>query len=173
MGSKPTLSGKVKRKPTDVAKKIGITPAGVQYKRDRGLTDEEIISGEGKRGANGETLAAAQLRKEQALADLRELEVQQKRGELIELKTAVLAGASMAQMTRQRMMTIPNALAGLLASTTDEREIKRLLDSEITKQLEHLSNDFLSLEDLSSGIDGDPAPAPADGDGVGREAPDR
>ena len=160
-------------KPTEnqpsVAKKAALTRAGVKYKRDRGETDAEIIAGQGKSDASGETLASAQLRKEKALADLRELEVAQKSGALVPLDQAVLAGANMAQLTRQRMMTIPNTLAAICAASTDEREVKDIIDAEILKQLQHLSNDFLAAidEDVPGGGAGGVAAETLDGDGVG------
>lgn len=156
-------------KQPSVAKKAGLTRAGVKYKRDRGETDAEIIAGQGKSDASGETLASAQLRKEKALADLRELEVAQKSGALVPLDQAILAGANMAQMTRQRMMTIPNTLAAICAASTDEREVKDIIDAEILKQLQHLSNDFLAAidEDVSGGGAGGVAAETLDGDGVG------
>ena len=167
MPLKTTLSGKVKRKATDVAKKSGLTPAGVQYKRDRGETDEEILAGHGKRGDDGESLAAAQLRKEKAIADRREIEVAQLRGDLVERKAVELAGASMAQMTRQRVMTIPNTLAPQLRSMTDEIEIRECLRAECVRQLQHISNDFLALQYLSGSSEGDSPSAETDGNGVG------
>lgn len=154
-------------KPLSITKKTGLTRAGVKYKRDRGETDEEILSGKGRKAKDGETLIDAQLRKEKALADLRELEVSQKRGELIELQAAILAGAAMAQLTRQRMMTIPNTVAALCAATTDEREVKAIIEAEIVRQLQHLSNDFLSNTDLSGSSEGDPTASTPDSDGVG------
>lgn len=134
-------------KTKSITQKTGLTRQGVNFKRRRGESDADIMAGQGTADASGETLASAQLRKEKALADLRELEVAQKSGALIALDQAVLAGSAMAQMTRQRMMTIPGTLAGVLGATTDEREIRTILDAEISRQLEHLSNDFLSAAD--------------------------
>ncbi len=145
-----------------ITKKTGLTRQGVNFKRRRGESDAEIIAGHGTSDASGETLASAQLRKEKALADLRELEVAQKSGSLVSLDHAVLAGAAMAQMTRQRMSTIPGALAGVLGATTDEREIRTILDAEISRQLEHLSNDFLSAADEGIADGRSPQGAPED-----------
>jgi phage terminase Nu1 subunit (DNA packaging protein) len=154
-------------KTPSIAKKTGLTRAGVKYKRDRGETDEEILSGKGRKSKDGETLIDAQLRKEKALADLRELEVAQKRGELIERKIAELAGANIAQMTRQRLQTVPAAVASVCAASTDENEVKRIIDAEITKQLEHLAEDFLTSADLSGGSASDSTTEEADGLPVG------
>lgn len=161
------------KKTQEVANKSGLTPQGVNLKRRRGETDAEIIAGTGKADASGETLASAQLRKEKALADLRELEVAQKSGALIPLDHAVLAGANMAQMTRQRMMTIPNTLAALCAASTDEREVKDILDAEISKQLQHLSNEFLAAvdQDLPGGGASGSSSEEADGYPVGGSEP--
>ena len=67
------------------------------------------------------------------------------------------------------MMTIPNTLAAICAASTDEREVKDIIDAEILKQLQHLSNDFLAAidEDVPGGGAGGVAAETLDGDGVG------
>jgi len=152
-----------------IAKKAGLTVPGVRYKRERGWGDEEIIAG--VREVEGESLADAQLRKESALANLRELEFQQKQGEVIPLTMASAAWAQLCQMVRQKLSGLPNALCDQLAAMTDPTEVRLFLIRETDRCASQLADDFLdagaAIVDDSS--EGDASADAADGDRVGGE----
>lgn len=152
-----------------IAKKAGLTVPGVRYKRERGWSDEEIIAG--VRETEGESLADAQLRKESALANLRELEFQQKQGDVIPLALAAAAWAQLCQLVRTKLSGLPNALCDQLAAMTDPTEVRLFLIRETDRCAAQLADDFLDAGAaiVDSGGEGNEAADPADGDGVGGE----
>ena len=154
-------------RPTDeqIAEAAGITVDEVKRRR---LAKREA----GKRRVpepSEEILPEAILRKESALADLRQLEVAEKQGELIPLSDASRQFALMAQLTRQKMGAIPNALCDQLAAYTDPGEVRAFLIREIDLRLVHLANDFSAAarELVDGGEEGDSASEASDGDGMG------
>ena len=159
-------------KDSEIAAKSGLTVPGVRWKRQKGWTDEEIISGQ--RAVEGETLVAAQLRKEIALADTREIERDEKQGTLIPLAEAQRAWSMLIQTTRTKFTALPTALAAQLAAYTDAGEIRELLTKDIDRRLEQLAEEFQQAARgaLDDGGEGDKATGTADGDGVGGETPD-
>jgi hypothetical protein len=80
----------------------------------------------------------ARRRKETALAELRELELRQRRGELIEAADAVREWSSACAMVRTRLLALPDRVAASLAGKA-EAEIREALTSEITAALTALS----------------------------------
>lgn len=165
---------KSSKKTAAVAKKSGLTRQGVHYKRKRGETDEEIISGQGKSDPYGETLAAAQLRKEKALADLRELEYRQKSGELIPVIEMQNAWSVLVRVTRNNLTAMPASVADQLAAITDPVEVRQFLTVELDRRLGELADEFqhTAIRALDDGDPGDPAAGTADGDGMGGEVPE-
>ena len=85
------------------------------------------------------TLAAAQLRKETALADLREMEVRRKRGELVEKVKVEAEAFRCGRTVRDALMAVPDRLAAVLASETDQKKVHLMLTKEIRQALEALS----------------------------------
>ena len=159
-------------KDSDIAKKSGLTVPGVRFKRSKGWSDEEIIAGE--RVVEGENLVGAQLRKEIALADTREIERDQKLGELVSLAESKRAWAMLIQVTRTKFCAMPNAVAAQVAAMIDAGEIRAFLTREVDRRLEQLAEDFQQAARvaLDDGGEGDKATGAPDGDGVGGEAPD-
>lgn len=88
--------------------------------------------------STSETYAEAQRRKEVALADLRELELAQKSGQLVEVNTAALFLANASKAVTNQLLALPDKLAPLLASITDIREARDLILKEIKQVLENL-----------------------------------
>ena len=84
----------------------------------------------------------AQRRKEIALADLREMEVKQKRGELIESDEVSLRWATICTTIRDGMLSLPSKLSDRLAAMTNEREIHSLLRIEIRAELTRISGEL-------------------------------
>lgn len=87
---------------------------------------------------SGESYAEAQRRKEVALADLRELELAQKSGQLVEVTTAALYLANATKAVQNQLLSIPDKTAPLLAAVTDVRECRDLVLKEIREALELL-----------------------------------
>ena len=85
-----------------------------------------------------EDLAAAQLRKESALASLREEELKQKRGELAPLIMVNAYICGMIVKARDILMRIAPELRDWLAATSDPVEIEKRLDAEIRRALGEL-----------------------------------
>jgi hypothetical protein len=154
-----------------VAEKAGISPQNVNRRRRRGESDESIIENRHEQAPRDETLIDAQLRKESALANLRELEFQQKQGDVIPVAMASAAWAQLCQMVRQKLSALPNALCDQLAAMTDPTEVRLFLIRETDRCAAQLADDFLDAGAaiVDSGGEGDAATDPADGDGVGGE----
>ena len=150
-----------------IAKKAKLTVPGVRYKRQRGWSDDEIIAG--VQATKNETLIDAQLRKESALANLRELEYAQKQGDLIPVRDALNAWSVLVQLVRTKIGGMANACADQLAAITDPTEVRMFLMRETDDRLSHLANDFrqAAIDSLDGGGESDQPADQADGDGVG------
>jgi phage terminase Nu1 subunit (DNA packaging protein) len=129
-----------------VAKRAGTSKTTVNKKRLRGATDEQIVAeaqeksvtvGEGK----SETFFAAQARKEQALADIRELERNEKLGELVSEAAVTEKWAAIGSKFRDALMSLPSRI---INRVPDEwrREVNRIADEEVRKALQSLSDDI-------------------------------
>lgn len=86
------------------------------------------------------TLAEAQLRKETALADLRELELGRRRGRLVEKAKVEQEAFRVGRLMRDALLGLPDRLAGVLASESNQQKIHALLTKEIRQALEILCN---------------------------------
>jgi hypothetical protein len=165
------------RSAISIANEIGVTPAAVYARRKRGESDESILKlGRlpNKRDSKvGETLLSAQVRKERAVADLKELDLAHRRGDLIPVVDALRQWGTLLTMARVRITTMATACADRLASITDPVEVRAYLAKEIEDRLGHLTDDFRTAasEAMGSGDAGDDATAPGDGDGVGGTEP--
>jgi hypothetical protein len=93
-------------------------------------------------GALGERRADAQARKESALADMAEMEVKQKRGELIPKADVDLALRSFAASVRARLDVLPDQLAPLVSPVTDLDEIHALLAEHCRSILSAVADDM-------------------------------
>ena len=86
------------------------------------------------------TLAAAQIRKENALAELRELELGRKKGELIERVKVEADAFRIGRTVRDALLALPDRLSGVLAAESSQQKIHALLTKEFRQCLEALSN---------------------------------
>ncbi|MGC4052925.1 MAG: hypothetical protein QM757_26655 [Paludibaculum sp.] len=112
--------------------------------------DVAALRGElGGKGESGEPekYSDAVRRKEIALADLRELELAEKRGELVSATDAALRIAEICQMVRDAMVSIPTKIAPRLASMSSEREITAELRQVIRQELARISEQLKPEED--------------------------
>jgi len=85
-----------------------------------------------------ESLTAATMRKETALATLRELELAEKQGAVIPIEVAVAAWATVGQTVRDGLLSLPERVAPEVAALTDARQIRDLLRDEIRKILANM-----------------------------------
>lgn len=83
-------------------------------------------------------MANARAKKEMYLANLAEIEYQQKRGELIRIETVFRVIDAATTACREYLTGLPGRWASILAAETDEREIERLMDQEIRQALQQL-----------------------------------
>lgn len=90
----------------------------------------------------GERRSDAQARKEAALADLAEMDVQQKRGNLIPKDDVDAALRSFATSVRARLDVLPDQLAPLLAPVSDLDEIHALLAEHARSILAAVADDM-------------------------------
>jgi phage terminase Nu1 subunit (DNA packaging protein) len=139
-----------------IAKESGYSPGIVHRKLAQGQTAAEIIragklrpsrlaaaaalageAGGSKRA--GETYAEAQARKETALASLRELQLAERRGALIQRETVESEWTSVCTTIRDAMLGLPTKLCSRLAAMTDEPEITKYLRVEIRAELTRAS----------------------------------
>jgi hypothetical protein len=92
--------------------------------------------------AIGERRVDAQARKESALADMAEMEVAQKRGELIPKADVDAALRSFAASVRARLDVLPDQLAPLVSPVTDMDEIHALLAEHCRSILSAVADDM-------------------------------
>ena len=93
---------------------------------------------------DGETLAAAQLRKESALADLRQMEAARLRGELLPAEDVRRADEAIYAALRDRLRSIPMSLAPLLVEAAHkpnaEQGVHALMLSSIDEALTEIAS---------------------------------
>ena len=81
----------------------------------------------------------AQRRKELANAQLKELEVRKRAGELIEVATVEATVFEKGRQTRDALLSLADRLAGILAPVTDQAKVHEILLREIHQALEALT----------------------------------
>jgi hypothetical protein len=93
-------------------------------------------------GALGERRADAQARKESALADMAEMDVKQKRGELIPKVDVDMALRSFGASVRAKLDVMPDQLAPILVAVADLDEIHALLAEHCRGILSAVADDL-------------------------------
>jgi hypothetical protein len=81
---------------------------------------------------------SALLRKERALADLRELEYKAKAGQLIEIEKAESYLATATKVVTDQLLALPDKISPLLTALTDVRQTRDLLVTELRQILSNL-----------------------------------
>lgn len=100
--------------------------------------DKKPTAGRKQSGAD-ETYAEASRRKETALANLRELELTQKRGEFVSLAEINAHIAGMVIHSRDILLRLPGEMSDRLAKETKPVKIRKLLESEVDRCLRGLA----------------------------------
>jgi len=80
-----------------------------------------------------------------ALAELAEMRVRVRKGELIELKKACDAVARIDQTVRDSLLSMPSRLSGEFASLTDARQLHERFTAEVRQTLTHLSESIFAM----------------------------
>jgi hypothetical protein len=83
--------------------------------------------------------ARARAAREIAQAQLARLELEQKRGTLVEASQVRLAAFNCARKARDQLLAIPERVAVVLAAATDAGEVSRILELEVERICEELS----------------------------------
>jgi len=93
----------------------------------------------------GSRFQSAKARREEANADLTEIELQTRRGQLLIADEAKLAVADGDTTIRNRLESLPDMLAPQLAAESDEQKIRSMLTDHIESLLSDLSLSFYAL----------------------------
>lgn len=95
--------------------------------------------------AAAESTHAARLRKERALADIREMERDQRAGLLIPAEKVTAAWTKILAEVRSSVLRIPDNCASAVAATKNERQARNILADECELILGNLANDVRKL----------------------------
>jgi len=157
---------KVKISASALARAAGISQQAVS--KNQHLKHAEDGSIDAKASIESlEKLEDAQARKERALADLRELELAERRGELVSLAEVNEEAFAAARSVRDAMLAIADRTAAILAAESDPVKLHKILTDEIRKALGTTSTELPDL--VRPGVN---AGSTAPGIGVGGQAPE-
>lgn len=101
--------------------------------------NEQPLYGGRRTNSTGDLLAQ-RTRREKATASMAELLLAQKRGELISAREIEQAQFAIARQVRDRMLSIPDRIAAIVAAEADVHKVRELLTEEIRLALTELSN---------------------------------
>lgn len=113
-----------------------------------------VIAAPAPDAVTGERRSDAQARKESALADLAEMDVKQKRGELMEKKEALLAGRDFSTEVRSLLTVLPDQLAPLTTPSAEFDENHALIAEHSRLIMESLAHALLRYEAALSRVGG-------------------
>jgi phage terminase Nu1 subunit (DNA packaging protein) len=94
----------------------------------------------GERDPGDPMLVEAKARTEKLRADLLEIEIREKRGELVDADQVRRVQFNLARSTRNALLALPARLAPLLAPIGDASEVERHLEAEIRKICQQLAS---------------------------------
>lgn len=118
---------------------------GVAKRHQQERSQKEQEKTEKTPSASGSRFQTAKARREEANAELTEIELQTKRGQLLVADEAKLAVADGDTIIRNRLESMPDILAPQLAAETDEQKIRSMLMDHIESLLGDLSRSFYNL----------------------------
>ncbi len=154
----------------ELAKRAGVSKSLVSRKLAAGKTPDQIIAealeSRSRRAARDEAFAAgvassdqagepvaiekfaeAQRRKETALANLRELELAERRGELVEAVQVETEWVTVCAQIRDAVLSVPEKVAAELAALNDERAVSKILTEALREELGRVSMKLRSDDD--------------------------
>jgi phage terminase Nu1 subunit (DNA packaging protein) len=106
-----------------------------KWLRERTRTEQDSQHSEG----GSETLADAQRRKEVALADMRELDAQKAKGEVLDTEEVRNAVSGMIMACRAKLLALAGEICDKIAATSDPITVRELLDERIRQALAELA----------------------------------
>ncbi|NDV20834.1 hypothetical protein GO013_15595 [Pseudodesulfovibrio sp. JC047] len=104
---------------------------GTQTKREPGANQGG--------GTDTDTLTSERGKLARVNRKIKEVELAEKRGELVEAEGVMLAWANILSIFRSRMSVLPDKLAHKVANMTDPKECKKVISDYIREALEELS----------------------------------
>jgi len=107
--------------------------------------------GNGKRGPEENTYTVHRATREQALAELAQMQLAEKRGELVALSEVRRIATAAAKSACQALDLIPDRISARLASISDEAQIHRILSEHIADVRNQISLAPLAKQNKSNG----------------------
>lgn len=111
------------------------------WKKNTKPNNMSILNRDGADSDNddgGDSLHVAKRRREFALAEIAEIELAFKKGELVKIDDVRKTGFEAARITRDALLNIPNRISDELVSLTTRDEVYALLTKEIFEALSSL-----------------------------------
>jgi phage terminase Nu1 subunit (DNA packaging protein) len=96
-------------------------------------------------GTGGDDLITQKVRSAKADAELKELELLERKGELISASEVKSAAFESGRRVRDAIGNVPSRISALLAAENDPMKVKELLTNELRQALEGLSNQSKAL----------------------------
>jgi len=136
-GRIPTTNGKID---PDVADPLWIANTDQTKPRNSISGNPSGRSGgNGKRAPEENTYTVHRATREQALAELAQMQLAEKRGELVALSEVRRTATAAAKSACQALDLIPDRISARLASISDEAQIHRILSEHIAEVRQQLS----------------------------------
>jgi hypothetical protein len=128
----------------EIAKQSGLSRPTIDKRLKKGETVEQILTTEPtpaptRAAKKSETFIDAQTRKERALADLRELELAVKSGDLAPVAEVNAWVAGQILRARDILVRIAPELRDRLAQETNPNRVQELIDAEVNRALTALA----------------------------------
>ena len=123
-------------------KKTGVRNYDIDPVKADAALEQNLSPAHRKKGKPPSTDAsylASRAKKEAALAEMRRLEVEERKGNLIAKKQVEREAFETGRRVRDALMGIPNRVAAQLAVTTDQKVCAKTLAAEIRQALEGLT----------------------------------
>lgn len=139
------------RLPRDTKGKYPLFPANLELHRiGHAAKGQRPIGG----SEATDTLDSARMQVALRDAELKQIEIDKRRGDLIPAADLEIALAVAINDCRTRLLALPKALAARLAAMTDEREVRDLLAAELHGTLEGLAATRVAVAARDGGEDG-------------------
>lgn len=135
-----------------VSRPSGKGPIGYQFESDKlqsclrlmsPIHESQRKAGRGSAGDGPESdrdkLLKAKLRRELALGRIKEIEIAEMEGRLVDAAKVKDAAFSCARRVRDALFTVCDRVSAILAAQNEETEVRRILNAEIRIALEELS----------------------------------